>query len=197
MRQGGHSLVTAMRREDSCPFQLACVGARPGSGPAMKSPNKIFFALRLGSFPFFFTSYQGNKLLEDSALFPSYRGEFWSSFWGYPRAPLLTGPWSSLDFDGSGCERKRLSEPPGPSDFLRDQSCEVKGDGAISSGDGDGDGGPKALLSLYSVAHCGFPSRTSDQCLCVTAPHIQRWPEKPRFIICRAKIRRQFRENLW
>lgn len=54
MRQGGHSLITAMRREDSCPFQLACVGARPGSGPAMKSPNKIFFALRLGSFPFFF-----------------------------------------------------------------------------------------------------------------------------------------------
>lgn len=76
---------------------------------------------------------------------------------------MLTGPWSSLDFDGSGCERKRHSEPPGPSDFLRDQSCEVKGDGAISNGDRDGDGGSKALLSLYSVAHCGFPSRTSDQ----------------------------------
>ena len=53
VRQGGHSLVTAMGHEDSCPFQPACVGARPGSGPAMKSPNKISFALRLGSFPFF------------------------------------------------------------------------------------------------------------------------------------------------
>ena len=58
------------------------VGPGPGSGPAMKSPSRIFFAFRLGCFPCLCTSCQGNQLLEDSALFLSWRREFLSSFRG-------------------------------------------------------------------------------------------------------------------
>lgn len=41
-------------------------GAGPGSGPAMKPPSGIFFALRPGFFHFFI-SCQGYRLFEDSA----------------------------------------------------------------------------------------------------------------------------------
>lgn len=50
---GGDGFLISMGHEDSCSFQQICGGAQPGSGPAMKSPNRIFFALRLGYFPLF------------------------------------------------------------------------------------------------------------------------------------------------
>lgn len=120
----------------------SCGGARPGSGPAMKSPNRIFFALELGCFPFFFflTSCQGNQILEDSALFPSYRGQSWP-FSG--RGGVLKGPHAeramvTLALHGLGYEWKCCSELPGAFDFFWDQSCEVKGGGSVSNEDGDG-----------------------------------------------------------
>ena len=78
-------------------------------------------------------------------------------------------------------------------------------------------GASRALLILHSLDHCGFP-RAKEWSLrpvndiivpdrmstmvcngtvmfeCVV-PHLQHWPEKPRFVICRAKIRRQSREG--
>ena len=82
----------------------SCGGARPGSGSAMKSPNRIFFALELGCFPFVFFFFFFFYILPRKPNLGRFctlpilqRGVLaflWGAGGGYPRAPVLRGPWS-------------------------------------------------------------------------------------------------------
>lgn len=105
---------------------------------------------------------------------PSSKGKFPSSSWGSPGALMLTWPWSPLAPHGLGYEWRCHSELSGACNFFRHQSCEAKGGGSVISeqtgvlfrgmkaGVGVGGGGPEALLSLRSLAHCEFPSGIRD-----------------------------------
>lgn len=124
----------------------SCGGARPGSGSAMKSPNRIFFALELGCFPFFFffsflhlaKETKSWKILHSSHPTEGSSGLSLGRGAWVPKGPRAERAMVTLALHGLGYEWKCCSELPGAFDFFWDQSCEVKGGGSISNEDGDG-----------------------------------------------------------
>lgn len=105
-------LIPAVGHEDSVLFSQSCE-ARPGSGPTMKSPSRIFFAPRLGFFHFF-TSCQGNQLFEDPA--PILQRGVRVFALGVPRSPQAVV----------------ATLRSGACNFFKNQSCEVQGGSSVN-----------------------------------------------------------------